>query len=340
VLLGTLQVFFYLSGQVAVPSLVPRGRLVQANSWVQAAAAGSGLLGLPIAGILIAAIGPGKALVVDALSFVVSAVSLALVRRPFSGAPPAPLRLPNLGHIIPRLPTYEDILCLPARLPGYGHSLAATIRQATRDTLAGLGIVWRTPSLRATTLLTVGLNLILSVGTATGLFRLRHDLHFSPTLIGFIFAGASAGAVLLSLLAGPLRRWLGVAGALLAAVAVEVPVALGIGWTTGSVVIGVCFALSSGAGALFGTTTISLRETITPEAYLARVSAAVQTLGALVVPIGAFVGGLLTDAIGASLTYSAMAGALLVLLLLALLAGLRRLNASAPAVVPEGARAG
>ncbi|GAC1450243.1 MAG: hypothetical protein PVSMB4_09010 [Ktedonobacterales bacterium] len=79
-------------------------------------------------------------------------------------------------------------------------------------------------------------------------------------------------------------------------------------------------------------TTVSLRETITPEALLGRVSAAVQMLGALAVPIGIFVGGLLTDRIGASLTYTVMAGALVLLLVVSLLAGLRRLDASAPAV--------
>lgn len=308
-LLGTLQVFFYLAGQSAIPSLIARPRIVEANSWVQAAAAGTSLLGLPIAGILIAGIGPGRALVVDALSFVVSAISLAVVRRPFS-------------HPLP----------LPDWLPWPRRSLGAALRGVTAATLAGLVVVWRTPVLRVSTALAVGLNVMLSLGTVAGLFRLRHDLHFSPALIGLMFAGASAGAVLLALAAGPLRHRLGFAGALLAAVAIQAPLALAIGWATDAWAIGIAYALSSGASSLFSVTTVSLRETITPEALLGRVSAAVQMLGALAVPIGIFVGGLLTDRIGASLTYTVMASALVLLLVVSLLAGLRRLDASAPAV--------
>lgn len=308
-LLGTLQVIFYLAGQSAVPSLIPRGRIVEANSWVQAAAAGTALLGLPIAGLLIASIGPGRALVIDALSFVVSAFSLAAVRRPFS-------------HPLP----------LPDWLPIHRRSFGTALRRVTAATLAGLAVVWRTPALRGATALAIGLNVVLSLGTASGLFRLRHDLHFSPTIIGFMFAGASAGAIMLALAAGPLRRRLGFAGALLVAVAIQAPLALGIGWATNAWILAIAYALNSGASSLFAVTTVSLRETIIPEPLLGRVSAAVQMLGALAVPPGIFVGGLLTEHIGASLTYTIMAGALILLLLVALLAGLRRLDASAPAV--------
>lgn len=336
-LLGTLQVVFYLAGQSAVPSLVPRSRIVQANSWVQAASAGSGLLGLPIAGILIAAFGAGDALVVDGLSFVFSALSLAAVGRPFAEPLPLPARLLPYGQVVTHPPSCEGVTALPARLTAYRDTLLAAIRRVTAAAFVGLLVVWRTPALRAATALTVGLNLILSLGTAAGLFRLRHDLNFSPTLIGFIFGGASAGAIILALAAGPLRRRLGVPGALLVAVAVEIPVALGIGWATNSVVIGVSYALSSGAGSLFSVTTISLRATITPAPFLGRVSAAAQTLGALVLPVGTFLGGVLTQMIGASLTYTIMAGALAALVLLALLGGLQRLDATKPAAVPPGA---
>ncbi len=336
-LLGTFQVVFYLAGQSAVPSLVPKDRIVQANSWVQAAAAGSGLLGLPIAGLLIAVFGAPDALIVDGLSFVISALSLAAVRRSFTEQPPVPARLPPYSHTVTHPPSCEGVVSLPATLASYRDSTLAAIRRVFAGAFAGLQTVWRTPSLRAATLLTVGLNLILSLGSAAGLFRLRHDLNYSPTLIGLIFASASAGAIVLSLLAGPLRHRLGVRGALLVAIALEVPVALGIGWSTSSVVLGVSYALGSGAGSLFSITTVSLRGTITPAPFLGRVSAAVQTIGALVLPVGMFLGGLLTQAIGATLTYTIMAGALAVLLLLALLGGLQRINASAPAAVPAGA---
>jgi hypothetical protein len=304
-------VFFYLAGQTAVPSLVARGRIVQANSWVQAAAAASGLLGLPVAGILIADIGPGRALAVDGITFVVSAISLAAVRRSFA-------------HPVP----------LPAPRRRQPHSIFGALGDVLRATLTGVGIIWRTPVLRGATLLSIGLNLLLSLGSAAGLFRLKHDLSFSAMLIGFIFAGASAGAVALALAAGPLRRRLGFARALLLAVAIQAPLALGIGWVTNSVALGVCYAFSSGAGSLFSVTTISLRQTITPGALLGRVSAAVQTASALAITLGTFLGGLLTVALGASLTFTVMAGGLVLLVALAILGGVQRLDPRGPAAEP------
>src|SRR4051794_30450904 len=58
-----------------VPDIVPRGLLAQANSLDQFVRPVSGLVGPAVAGILIASSGVGTAFLVDAATFVVSAVT-------------------------------------------------------------------------------------------------------------------------------------------------------------------------------------------------------------------------------------------------------------------------
>lgn len=75
-----------------VPSLVPAGQLADANSLGQLSDAVTRVLGLAVAGALVAA-GPGWAFAVDAATFAVSAVALARVRVPAWPARPArPIR--------------------------------------------------------------------------------------------------------------------------------------------------------------------------------------------------------------------------------------------------------
>jgi hypothetical protein len=68
--------------------VAPRGRLRRANSVLGIAAAIAQTGGLALAGVLVAAAGPGLSFLVDGATFVVSAVTLALI----PGAPAAPPR--------------------------------------------------------------------------------------------------------------------------------------------------------------------------------------------------------------------------------------------------------
>jgi predicted MFS family arabinose efflux permease len=65
-----------------VPQVVPTDRLQSANGVLRLTTNGARILGYAIAGGLVAAFGPGWALTVDALTFLVSAVLLAGVRVP------------------------------------------------------------------------------------------------------------------------------------------------------------------------------------------------------------------------------------------------------------------
>ncbi len=65
-----------------MPLIVPRERLIEANGLRATAMSGGEIGGPVIAGLLIAGIGPGWALAVDAASFAVSALLLLALRLP------------------------------------------------------------------------------------------------------------------------------------------------------------------------------------------------------------------------------------------------------------------
>lgn len=80
-LLGSLTVFFDIANLSYLPSLVRRSELVAANSRLEATASGAQVIGPAIGGALVGLLtGPG-ALLLDAGSFVVSAMALRRIRR-------------------------------------------------------------------------------------------------------------------------------------------------------------------------------------------------------------------------------------------------------------------
>src|SRR5947209_9116062 len=85
---GLLTVLFDVSYQAYVPSLVERENLVQANAKLALSESVAEVSGPGIAGFLVTALTAPIAILFDAVSFVVSAVSIALVHTP--EPPPAP----------------------------------------------------------------------------------------------------------------------------------------------------------------------------------------------------------------------------------------------------------
>ena len=78
---GTLTVFFDVSYQSYLPSLVERGELGDANSKLEVSRSGAQLAGPGLAGVLVGAITAPYAIAVDAASFAGSALFMSAIRR-------------------------------------------------------------------------------------------------------------------------------------------------------------------------------------------------------------------------------------------------------------------
>jgi MFS family permease len=81
-LYGVAEAFMRPAATGLLPALVPGDRLQQANSLMSATVNSAYIVGPLIAGALVATVGAGTAIAVDAATFAVSTVSLALLRVP------------------------------------------------------------------------------------------------------------------------------------------------------------------------------------------------------------------------------------------------------------------
>jgi MFS family permease len=280
---AALFVWFDAAHFGALPALVGRERLVAANSALTAAASVIGIVGPAAGGALAAAIGAAPAVGLDAASFALSAVCLALIPR-------------ALG---------------PARASGGGGAPGAPglVRRTLEDIGEGLRFLWRQHLVRLLTLLGVGLgvtggavNGLLVVYAVETLGLARNDAR-----IGWLFAAGAAGALLASLALPRLAQrapagritLAGLAGGLvcLAGLALTrdlwTALALRLAWN-------LCYILVIITG-------ISLRQRVTPDALQGRVNTTARMIAAGGVPFGAALGGVVAEAASVPTAYGVMA---------------------------------
>jgi hypothetical protein len=117
------------------------------------------------------------------------------------------------------------------------------------------------------------------------------QLHATNTQIGFMFAANAVGILLLSLLAGPLRRSWPFSRVALGLLEIQGFVTILIAQLHIFWLVVPLLALWQGLGALFSINTTSVRQTVTPNYLLGRVVSTAGVLGGAVIPIGTLAGG-------------------------------------------------
>jgi len=259
---STLGIFFQASEFAVLPSLVEKDELVTANGRVAASYSGATVLGPLVAGALLALMPVEWLLYGDAATFLISAGALALVSRPFN----APLQ-----------------------------QRRTSIRQ---DIVEGLRYVLHHPVLRNISLMMAMINIVQTTAWVQIVLFAKQALSATDSEVGLFFASAGAGAFVLGLLAGPLRKRfsfgnvalgaLMLSGLLTSALAITQSLWLGV----------VLWAFASGFGLLFNINTGALRQSIVPNHMLGRVVSIAMVLAWSANPIGAIGGGLLVERLG------------------------------------------
>ncbi len=256
-IVSTFSIGFDSAAFAAIPSLVTTDDLVSANGRIQSSFAVAWVLGPLIGGLLVALISIPNLLVFDAASFVLSTVSLVLIRRSFN---------PSSSNQDAREPLHRTIV-------------------------EGLRYVLGHPVLRAISIMMALINFFgTTVRTQLVLFatvRLGAD----RSHIGWLFSAGALGVVAFTFSAGKLReRWsfsavaLGVLtlqGLLIALFALNTSYWPGV----------VLWASISGAGVLFNVTTASLRQAIVPNELLGRVASVAMVVAWSAIPVGSMLGG-------------------------------------------------
>jgi MFS family permease len=184
---ATLTIAFDAAEFAAIPSLVPSDDdLVAANGRVQASYSAAQIAGPLLAGLLITVAPVQQVLWVDAASFLVSAATLLAIAAAFNA---------------PR----DD-----------------QARQAIhREVLDGLRYVLGHPVLRNISAMMALINLVAATVYAQLVVFAKRQLDASDSRVALLYSAGSAGVVLLSLAAGPVRRRLSFSVAALGALLVD-----------------------------------------------------------------------------------------------------------------------
>ena len=170
--LGAATVFFNVAWPAYIPRLASGVTLLRLNARMAIMGEGAGFVGPGLAGALITIFSAPFVMVVDAITFAVSYISLRAIRTP---EPPSPKRRNSLGH----------------------------------DLKEGLRALWVRPNLRLITLEGVNGNIAFGLMIGQAIIFQRIDLGFEPALIGAVASAGFLGGLLGSLAAPYLVRRVG-----------------------------------------------------------------------------------------------------------------------------------
>lgn len=266
---GLLTVFFDVAYQSYLPSLVRAGQLIDGNGKLGATQSFAQVVGPGLGGALFGAF-KATAFTVDAVSYAVSALSLALIRtreKPPDRGTPATGERPRLRH----------------------------------EAVAGLLFVVRHPILRKIAACTGTANLFGAMTSALAVIFLVRVLRVPPGYTGLLFGGASVAGVLAGVVSGRLARLIGSARIIWFSLLVFgspqllLPLAQR-GWPLAFFVIG--DAATIFAAVLYNIAQVSYRQSVCPPGLLGRMNAAIRWIVWGTLPLGGVIGGTLGSTIG------------------------------------------
>ncbi|MFF0387223.1 MFS transporter [Kitasatospora sp. NPDC004615] len=260
---GTLSVFFNVCNPPLFVALVPADQYLRGNALINGSRAASYVAGPGLGGLLVQLLAAPLALVVDALSFLASALFLRRIDP--AEPPPAEAGRGSAGE--------------------------------------GLRWIRRSPVIRAALLGTATVNLFTFVISALFILFATRELGFSAGLLGSVLAAGAVGALLGAAVTGRLAARIGVGPAFLLGLALFpaplllIPLAGGSTGTAAALLFSAEFL--SGVGVMIldisGGTIFAA---CIPDALRSRVFGAYQAVNYGVRPLGSLLGGLLGSTLG------------------------------------------
>jgi Na+/melibiose symporter-like transporter len=173
------------------------------------------------------------------------------------------------------------------------------------DIAEGLRFVFRTRVLRATAIASAISNFSFAVASAVNMVFLSRTLGLPPALIGAVIAVGSVTVMIGAAFTTRLSRMVGSARIIWLSLAVTAPLSLAgafaqPGWWTLLIVAGI--AAGEFGQIVYAITQVSLRQQVCPDHLLGRVNATMQVVVMGLFPLGAIIGGVLGEVIGARWT--------------------------------------
>jgi MFS family permease len=284
---GICTVFFDVSYQSYLPSLLKREHLMDGNGKLGATQAFAQLAGPGLGGGLVGAFGAAGAMTADAVSYAVSVASLLGIRHREPRETPPPDGAAQADGVAQASEPREA-----------GETPRPSLRA---DIAEGLTFVVRHPVLRRVVACTGTANLFASIATAVEIIFLVRVLHVRPAYTGLVFAIAAVGGVAGGVLSGRIAKRVGSARVMwfsilvFGAPSILVPFAWP-GW--GVALIPVGFGFSFFSSVVYNVAQVSYRQSVTPPRLMGRMNAAVRWIVWGTMPFGGLIGGALGTAVG------------------------------------------
>lgn len=293
-LLGVVFVIVGSASQVYLTQVAGRERLVEANSLFLASESTARLTGPGIAGLLIQRLTAPVAIVADCLTFIGSLALLVRIRR-------------------------DEVV--PARGP------EASVHREIRE---GLALVLGHPILRPLTWMSTTWFIVFQGWVALQTLYATRELGLSPGELGVAHIVGGVGALASTLLARHANRRFGTGPTILAGVTCSalsylllavLPASTDGPWTLAAALFVFDFGVT-----LYWIAYASLRQAITPDAMLGRMTATMRFFTVAAAPVGAVVAGHVAEAVGLRETFAGMSVIVLAMAALAYCGtGLRRI---------------
>ena len=307
VLVSVCSVVFDAAYPAYLPTLLRREELVAGNSRLASSESVAEVSGWGIAGVLVQVAGAPLAILVDALTFVVSALSILSIR---------------------------------TKEPSKGASGKDARHNLWREVAQGLRFVMADPARRA---LTAGGAVDTLFGNALGalitLYLVR-DLHLAPVVMGAIFAVGGVSAFVGSLVVPRVARRWPVGRVMLGAMllytigAFTVPLASGPeALAVGLLIAGQCL---DAAHTIYSVTRLSHFQRTTPDQMQGRLHATLGVVEGCATVVGLALGGILGQTLGVRATLFVVCVGKLAGPLLLALSPVRRLRDDADSVKGDG----
>jgi MFS family permease len=268
---GVMTVFFELAYTSYLPSLVAREQLIDANSKLEISRSGAFIGGPGLGGILVGLLTAPGAIVVDALSFVAS------------------------GFLVLRIKGHEQWIAAAGARRGLRRELVEGIRYVLSHRF-----LWPIASCTAI------LNLFWNAAFAVYFVFLARELDLEPAVIGLVLMLGNLGWLAGALVAGRVTNGVGVGWTLAGSAFMFAPAGVLVAVAPQSAPLPFLIAaqaLGSFAGVLYNITSMTLRQSVTPDRLQGRTVGAIRTVVWGVTPLGALLGGALASIFGLRMTF-------------------------------------
>jgi MFS family permease len=300
---GIFTVFFDIADQSYLPTVVERDRLVDANGKLSASVSTAQVIGQPLGGGVVGLLTAPFAVLLDAISYVISALLVFSIRREERASRADPSAAAVSAEVVGGAPMAGATLAAETTAEAL-RAPTQTRPSVRREVVEGLRFVVTHPYLRSIAASTGSSNLFSNIAFAIFPVFLYRDLGLTPEVVGLIGGGFGLGALVGAFTSSRVAQRVGLGLTIVGSMIIFsvaqllVPIA---SRETALFLIGGSGLIAGWGNVVYNVNQVSLRQAICPEPMLGRMNATMRFIVWGTIPIGQIIGGLIATVFGSAL---------------------------------------